>query len=322
MAGSRPATPGSSGRSSRRSATLFDLTQLATVTRAGPAPAARGPSSLPPTRRIPTACRCCRRSSTGSSRTSPFWSTTSPTRPPTWSGFRSARHRTRLVIYSPIEAGPVEPEQLGHLAGSSYVVYTDVARREIEAAVARAAAYGVAVPSVAAVHVIPHGVDTTTFHPFAGPEGERRSRARAELGLPDGDDSFIVLNANRNLLKKRLDLTLAGFAEFARGKPPGVRLLLHTEPDARWGGTCRSSPGGSAFRGGCSSPAPGGAGRLCRTRRSTRSTTPATSAQHLHRRGVGAGELRARGHGQRPASAADAGPCRDLGRRRTCSRRS
>ena len=76
---------------------------------------------------------------------------------------------------------------------------------------------------------------TTTFHPFAGPEGERRSRARAELGLPDGDDSFIVLNANRNLLKKRLDLTLAGFAEFARGKPPGVRLLLHTEPDAEMG---------------------------------------------------------------------------------------
>ncbi|MFO1046632.1 MAG: glycosyltransferase [Geminicoccaceae bacterium] len=42
-------------------------------------------------------------------------------------------------------------------------------------------------------------------------------------------DSFIVLNANMNLGRKRLDLTLDGFARFARDLSPKVRLLIHSK---------------------------------------------------------------------------------------------
>jgi D-inositol-3-phosphate glycosyltransferase len=36
-----------------------------------------------------------------------------------------------------------------------------------------------------------------------------------------------VLNANRNQPRKRIDVTMKGFAQFAAGKPPGVKLYLH-----------------------------------------------------------------------------------------------
>jgi glycosyltransferase involved in cell wall biosynthesis len=39
--------------------------------------------------------------------------------------------------------------------------------------------------------------------------------------------SFIVLNASRADKRKRIDLTIEGFARFAAGKPGNVRLCLH-----------------------------------------------------------------------------------------------
>jgi D-inositol-3-phosphate glycosyltransferase len=44
---------------------------------------------------------------------------------------------------------------------------------------------------------------------------------------PDHHESFVVLNASRLDVRKRVDLTVEGFAKFAAGKPPGVRLCLH-----------------------------------------------------------------------------------------------
>jgi glycosyltransferase involved in cell wall biosynthesis len=77
------------------------------------------------------------------------------------------------------------------------------------------------------VDVIPHGVDTRCFRPLPG----GRAAARAALGLDLADDqAFIVLNANRNLAKKRLDLSLEGFAQFVAQAEGEVRLLLHTDP--------------------------------------------------------------------------------------------
>lgn len=61
------------------------------------------------------------------------------------------------------------------------------------------------------IETIPHGVDTQAFHP---------------IGRRD-DDAFLVLNANRNQPFKRIDLTVEGFALFARGKPADVKLVLH-----------------------------------------------------------------------------------------------
>jgi D-inositol-3-phosphate glycosyltransferase len=72
------------------------------------------------------------------------------------------------------------------------------------------------------VRVIPHGVDTSAFHPL-----ERRAARRALFGTDAHDNDFIVLNANRNQPFKRIDRTIEAFAWFARDKGPDVRLYLH-----------------------------------------------------------------------------------------------
>jgi glycosyltransferase involved in cell wall biosynthesis len=68
------------------------------------------------------------------------------------------------------------------------------------------------------ITVIPHGVTPGQFKP-----GDK-AEARKKLGLDP--DLFIVLNANRNQFRKRIDITIDAFAEFAVGKPD-TRLYLH-----------------------------------------------------------------------------------------------
>ena len=108
--------------------------------------------------------------------------------------------RARLVAYVPIDGRFVDDRYLAPLgAVDRFVAYTEFGRAQLEA--------WTDVP----VSVIPHGVDTEAFRPLPG---ARR-------------DGFVVLNANRPLERKRIDLTVEGFALFARGKPPDVRLRLH-----------------------------------------------------------------------------------------------
>ena len=139
----------------------------------------------------------------------------------------------RVVIYSPIESGPVTCELMEKLAGvSRYVVYTRYARQEVEATLERLQKRG-STFSRPILDIIPHGVDSTTFHPLAlrdARDGKtRRMRARKLLfpGQPELHDAFIVLNANRNQPRKQIDLTMKGFACFAAGKPSNVKLYLH-----------------------------------------------------------------------------------------------
>jgi D-inositol-3-phosphate glycosyltransferase len=148
----------------------------------------------------------------------------------------------KTVMYCPIDAGPVEPELLAGLEGvDRFVVYTQFARGEIEKALAalRAERPDFAFP---AVDVIPHGVDVDCFPPHADDLGELCSsgRRRAWSALFGDDDPafrepFIVLNGNRNQPRKRIDITLKGFAQFAAGKPENVKLHLHMGvEDAGW----------------------------------------------------------------------------------------
>lgn len=135
-----------------------------------------------------------------------------------------------VVFYCPVDGGPIDAEAIEPLAGlARCVAYTELGRTQIEAA---AAAQRAKDPSFKfpPVEVIPHGVDTDIFRPLETTEGvPPRLRARQLLfaGMQDLEGRFIVLNANRNQPRKRIDTTIRAFALFARDKPPTVNLFLH-----------------------------------------------------------------------------------------------
>lgn len=150
-------------------------------------------------------------------------------------------HPVPVVFYGPVDGTMVDPEAVTMLGRAAGVVAYTAPSAAILRGVAdgiRCADPGFRLPDVA---VIPHGVDTNVFFP-AG-EGSRRAglpvdrrpaRRRAFPGRPELDDAFLVLNANRNQRRKRLDLTLEGFAAFAHGRPD-VFLCLHAGPvDDGW----------------------------------------------------------------------------------------
>jgi glycosyltransferase involved in cell wall biosynthesis len=111
-----------------------------------------------------------------------------------------ANHRCPVAGYCPVDGPIADTAHLASLAPlDELVVFTEFARGVIRQC-----------DPNRTVRVIPHGIDTSEFYPARKPH-----------------DGFIVLNANRNQPRKRLDLTLQGFAQFAAGKPADVKLYLH-----------------------------------------------------------------------------------------------
>lgn len=156
---------------------------------------------------------------------------------------RKAKPQPKLVFYSPVESGPIAPEILQRLSGvSRYVLFTEYGRREI-AETLKSVRRQDAAFQFPDLEVIPHGVACDKFFPL--PESDaageaipaRRLEARRLLKLDDADhlNAFIVLNANRNMPRKRIDLTMQGFAQFAKDKPAKVKLYLHmATEDTGW----------------------------------------------------------------------------------------
>jgi glycosyltransferase involved in cell wall biosynthesis len=139
------------------------------------------------------------------------------------------RERVKLVAYCGIDGRIRRPDSLAWIAAvDRLVVYTEFARRVVEASAESLRARDDAFR--APVSVIPHGIGTDVFRPTPESASPARRRALARSALfPAGDvahDDFVVLNACRNQPRKRIDLTLEGFALFARDKPD-ARLLLH-----------------------------------------------------------------------------------------------
>ena len=124
---------------------------------------------------------------------------------------RAARHRPRTVGYLPVD-GPPMPHALDPLSSMDAVVVYTRYGHDIVAAYARHAGLPPGSPLDDPV-VIPHGIDTEAFSPVPRADNE--------------DGSFVVLNANRNQPRKRIDLTLHGFAEFVRAGPVDALLHLH-----------------------------------------------------------------------------------------------
>lgn len=162
---------------------------------------------------------------------------------------KQAAWQPKVVMYAPVEAGPIAPELIANVSGvDRYVMYTEFGREVIEATLAQVRQMPTSVNGFRfpTLEVIAHGVDTHRFFPIAvagasfDPDAtnERRRAARRHLkigGGDDDDDAFIVLNGNRNMPRKRIDLTLQGFARFASDKPPNVKLYLHmATEDTGW----------------------------------------------------------------------------------------
>jgi D-inositol-3-phosphate glycosyltransferase len=130
-----------------------------------------------------------------------------------------------MLGYLPLDGDIPDPRLVENLAGfHSFYTYTEHAAAELRAALRSC---GKSTP----VGVAGHGVDLGVFMPGADVRdagfdpGARMRRAQALFGLPE--PTWVVLNASRPDPRKRVDLTIEGFARFARGLPPNVRLCLH-----------------------------------------------------------------------------------------------
>ncbi|MGV3662830.1 MAG: glycosyltransferase [Prosthecobacter sp.] len=125
-----------------------------------------------------------------------------------------------VIGYMPVDGGNLDPAAMRQLNKLHAAVwYTDYGHREA----AKAGFTG-------RRHVIPHGIDTTVFHPM------NRDEARRILDLNVPKKAFIVGNLNRNQPRKRLDVTIEIFAGWIRRHAvSNAFLLLHcAEKDTGW----------------------------------------------------------------------------------------
>jgi D-inositol-3-phosphate glycosyltransferase len=141
--------------------------------------------------------------------------------------FRKHKPDISVVVYCPVEWEETPPGNFSSLLGADCVVfYTEFGRGLFQRATSQ---LSVAYTPPKSVAVIPHGIDSNCFFPLV--TGDRRASmrtARTDLFVdsPWLMEAFIVLNANRNSPRKRVDVTLRIFAEFSRGKPDAY-LYLH-----------------------------------------------------------------------------------------------
>lgn len=137
--------------------------------------------------------------------------------------FRDLPDGARVTAYVPLD-GRLQGDALVEAVTfvDTLVAFTAFARDQFDAALAR---LGAEVETA----TIPHGVDLGLFRapePGTDAHAELRRRSRGRMLPHVATDAFVVLNANRPVARKRLDLTIAGFGLFAQGKRD-VHLRLH-----------------------------------------------------------------------------------------------
>ena len=136
------------------------------------------------------------------------------------------KDKTKIVVYFPVDSKFPRIEWFkNYNIVDEVVTYTNFGKREVER-----------VLKFKNIHVIYHGVDRNKFPKID--KSEAIAKIFGESLVEELKDSFIILNANRNQPRKRIDLTIAGFAEFAHKNmltPEDVRLYLHMGTrDAGW----------------------------------------------------------------------------------------
>lgn len=140
----------------------------------------------------------------------------------------------KLVVYFPIENCIEKAGKLKGIEGiHRLVLYNQFAKEQVLRACA-ANGTGPEDFPCPPLQVVGHGLDREKFYPavvdpLKGDLRANRVWARRRLfpDRPELADAFIVLNANRNSMRKRIDLTMEAFAMFAKDKPRNVYLYLH-----------------------------------------------------------------------------------------------
>lgn len=118
----------------------------------------------------------------------------------------------KMMAYYPVDAGPMRKKWMELLEKEfdAQVCYSNFAENVVTQSLGRRPKN---------LHQIYHGVDTSVFKPI------NQSVARMQLGIPV--DAFVVGMVARNQYRKRFDLLIKGFADFAQDKP-NAKLYLHT----------------------------------------------------------------------------------------------
>ena len=137
-----------------------------------------------------------------------------------------------LVGYCALDHGPLPTDCLPPLLNlDRLVLYTQTARSYVENSLAEFRTEGATENTFPPISVIAHGIDSNRFRPHHPDIACRRARKKAAGNVlfkgHAAEEWFVVLNANRNQPRKRIDLTLQGFALFAADKDDTVRLFLH-----------------------------------------------------------------------------------------------
>lgn len=150
--------------------------------------------------------------------------------------FAALPYRPKLIAYCPLLGTPLALGTINALAGFDALITVSAGVQALFERVLRQAQQAGTLACMPQLGAIAHGFDQTRFFPLAQaaradsrcPWQHRRAlKAQVLGGFADSDDGFVVLNGNRNTPRKHIETTLEGFAQFARGKPPGVQLYLH-----------------------------------------------------------------------------------------------
>lgn len=122
----------------------------------------------------------------------------------------------KTIVYTPIDSYGLFPELLPALQEwDRLITYTQFAKEEISR-----------IGYDKEIGIIGHGTNFSHFFPID------KQECRRQLGVPE--DVFIVFNGNRNQPRKRIDLTIKGFIEFAKDKPDARLWLNMGKKDMGW----------------------------------------------------------------------------------------
>jgi glycosyltransferase involved in cell wall biosynthesis len=135
-----------------------------------------------------------------------------------WDAVKTLKEKIpfKFFVYTPIDSYGIFPELNNSVSEwDGLATYTEFGKEEL-------VKMGYKKP----IEIIPHGTDFTKFFPIDPLE------CRKDLGVPA--DAFIVFNGNRNQPRKRIDLTIKGFIEFAKDKPDARLWLNMGAKDMGW----------------------------------------------------------------------------------------